>query len=156
TQFQEDEADEPSTSTRMADRELDSALLDTVAALKYAPGMRSFQLIATTYLKALWQTKGVNAPRDDVDLAFQLAQQNELSAAAAIARMAARGLGGPELATKVRLLQDLEEEQARLSLGNDPLRTDADKVLARMKKITRERAQIEAEIAKKFPRYYEQ
>ena len=48
-------------------------MFDIVAALKYAPGMRASQLMAATYLKALWRTKSSGASRADVDRAFQLA-----------------------------------------------------------------------------------
>jgi len=128
----------------------DSWVFDTLAALKYAPDMRAPQLLAAIYLKALWRTKGAAGNLEDIDRAFQLAQRTEMSTAIAIARMAARGVGGPDLAQQVRQLQDLEEEEAKL-----PLLAASIDIGSRLREIASERNAIEVEIAAKFPRYFE-
>jgi hypothetical protein len=140
--FQRRQAVEPSS---------EGVLFDTLAALKYAPGMSAAQLMAATYLKALWRSKGSRASRDHIDRAFQLAQRTELGVAVAIARMAARGIGGSELSTKVRQLQNLEDEEARLPFSADK----PEDVDQKLRKIAKERAEIEAEIRDEYPEYYE-
>ena len=124
-------------------------LFDTLAALKHAPDMSASQIKAAVYLKVLWRAKGAGASAADLDRAFQVAQRNELSAAVAIARMAARGLGGANLAAKVRKLQDLDQDldriRSRIGLVGGP----------EEKGIEEQRTQVLTEIAATYPRYYE-
>src|SRR5262249_2223967 len=122
----------------------ESSLFDKLAALQYAPGVPASRLLGVSYLKALWRAKGGAAPFEDVDRAFRLAQRTELGVAAAIAKMAARGVGGPELGERVRKLEDLKEEEARLSDRKIGL-VGHDDVGERLKEIAAEIAQIEAE-----------
>ncbi|MCC7253052.1 CHAT domain-containing protein [Hyphomicrobium sp.] len=126
-----------------------SGLLDSLAAIQYAPDLRGEQILPVTFLKSLWRAKGAAAPREALDKAFRLAQRTELGAAAAIAKMAARGLGGPVLAEKVRKLQDIEAQIANLPLKSGGLSDGKASELAYEYRV------IDAEIAQEFPRYYE-
>ena len=137
-------------SSEPVEMDADSTFLDTLAALKYAPDMRASQLMGAAYLKALWRTKGSTAGRDDIDRAFQLAQRTEFGVAVAIARMAARSIGGPELAAKVRQHQNLEDEEERL------ISSGLEDAVHELRKVARKRVEIEAEICHEHPEYFEQ